>query len=236
MKMRRRHVKLLVLILLTATLGVMTAAVSNVSAADQNADKKLNFHWTFGAIKMTEQGAQFETVTRDTVMNSGDQIKFYIKLTSDCFVYLIYASSQGELSILFPQRFKPEDGGTHSDSPYYVPEERQWFELDRHVGSEKFYLLASASRLDVLEKLVNNYESADKSKKSELSDQILAEIRQMRKKSLKFKTYAERPVSIIGNMRGAGSKEIVADTDIGKHAVAVTADSFFSRVFTIDHR
>ena len=119
---------------------------------------------------------------------------------------------------------------------HYIPADDQWFELDEHTGEERFYLLASVKRLTDLEALVNGYESADNVKKPPLTEKILAEIRKLRKQHLKFKTYAERPVNIIGNLRGTEKAETAEARDIAKYALEISADTFYSRTFTIDHQ
>ena len=204
-----------------------------VPAAAQ--EPNLQFQWAFGALKKAN-GSKFEAVTRDTVLKTGDQIKFFINVNKDCFVYLIYRSSQGDLSVLFPQRFQLLSTEYTVAGNHYIPAGDQWFELDEHTGEERFYLLATIKRLTELEALINDYESADNAKKPQLAQQILAEIRKLRKQHLKFKTYAERPVNIIGNLRGTEKAETVRTHDIAKYAVEISADTFFSRTFTIDHK
>lgn len=203
--------------------------------AQPQPDANLQFQWAFGALKKAN-GSKFEAVERDTVLKSGDQIKFFLKVDKNCFVYLIYSSSQGELSVLFPYRFKLQSAEYTVAGHHYIPNGDQWFELDEHTGEEKFYLLGSASRLMPLEALINDYESADTAKKPALVQAILAEIRKLRKENLKFKTYAERPVNIIGNLRGTEKAETAEPQDIAKFAVEISADTFYSRTFTIDHQ
>ena len=198
-------------------------------------ENKLQFQWAFGALKKAN-GSKFEAVTRDTVLKTGDQIKFFLNVNQNCFVYLIYRSSQGDLSVLFPKRFQLMSTEYTVEGNHYIPAGDQWFELDEHTGEERFYLLATVKRLTDLEALINDYESADNAKKPTLTKQILVEIRKLRKQHLKFKTYAERPVNIIGNMRGTEKTETVKSHDIAKYAVEISADTFFSRTFTIDHK
>jgi hypothetical protein len=209
----------------------------SVPAEDENSQKEANvkFQWAFGALKKAN-GSKFEAVTKDTDLKTGDQIKFFLKVNDNCFVYLIYRSSQGELSILFPHRFKLQRAEYTVAGNHYIPKGDQWFELDEHTGEERFYLIASKKRLMDLEARVNDYESADAAKKPALAKTILAEIRNLRKKHLKFKTYAERPVNIIGNLRGTEKAETAAPHDITKFAVEISADTFYSRTFTIDHK
>lgn len=219
---------------LLALLGFGFWAVSYPVSADAQ-EAKLRFQWAFGALKKAN-GSQFEAVTRDTILKTGDQIKFFINVNQNCFVYLIYRSSQGELSVLFPKRFQLMSTEYTVAGNHYIPADDQWFELDDHTGEERFYLLASIKRLTDLETLVNDYESADKAKKPPLANEIVAEIRKLRKQHLKFKTYAERPVNIIGNLRGTETAETVKTHDIAKYAVEISADTFYSRTFTIDHK
>ena len=210
------------------------AAVYAQQSATQP-DNSIKFQWAFGALKKAN-GSKFEAVTKDTDLKTGDQIKFFLNVNQNCFVYLIYRSSQGELSVLFPKRFLLLSTEYTVAGNHYIPADDQWFELDDHTGEERFYLLASVERLTDLESLVNLYESADKAKKPALAQKILAEIRKLRKQHLKFKTYAERPVNIIGNLRGTETAETGKTHDIAKYAVEISADTFYSRTFTIDHK
>jgi hypothetical protein len=203
------------------------------TAAQQ--ETNVQFQWAFGALKKAN-GSKFEAVTKDTDLKTGDQIKFFLKVNENCFVYLIYRSSQGELSILFPHRFKLQSVEYTVAGNHYIPKGDQWFELDEHTGEERFYLLASKMRLMDLEALINDYESADAAKKPALAKAILAKIRKLRKQHLKFKTYAERPVNIIGNLRGTEKAGTAGPHDIAKFAVEISADTFYSRTFTIDHK
>lgn len=198
-------------------------------------DANVKFQWAFGALKKAN-GSKFETVAKDTDLKTGDQIKFFLNVDRNCFVYLIYRSSQGELSVLFPQRFNLKSAEYTVPGDHYIPKGDQWFELDEHTGEERFYLLASVERLPELEAFINEYEAADAAKKQPLAKKILVEIRRLRKQHLRFKTYAERPVNIIGNLRGTEKAETSGGRDIAKIAVEISADTFYSRTFTIDHQ
>ena len=205
-------------------------------AADGKDENKIVFQWAFCALPKADSGSQPSVITRDTALKSGDQIKFFVKLEPPGFLYLIYQSSQREMSVLFPYRFKQLDSSSTLSGKHYIPQGNQWFELDDHTGQEKFYLLASTQRLFDLEALINQYESADKAKKSGLAEKITSEIRNLRKRHLKFKTYAEKPVTIIGNLRGAEQAESVHSKDIADYAVVISTTTFFSRTYTIDHQ
>jgi len=232
----KHHREIFLLFSMVGLLLVVNPAFIFADQEKAQGESDIVFQWTFGAIKNTNTGPQFETVSRDTTLKTGDQIKFFIKSNKSCFVYLIYLSSQEELSVLFPYRFKLLSKDYQISGNHYIPEGDQWFELDEFAGLEKFYLLASAKRLSELEALINEYESADKTKKSTLGQKIIAEIRSLRKKHLKFKTYAEKPVTIIGSMRGTDKTQAVGLNDLADHAVEISASNFFSRTYTIDHQ
>ena len=205
-------------------------------AAEPKEGINVVFHWTFGSIRKTAQESQLERIPGDTKLNSGDQIKFFLKPMTNCFLYLIYHSSQGELTVLFPYRFEEKTRKEHTLKAHYIPEGNEWFLLDEHLGLEKFHLIASDKRLAQLEDLINQYESGDKSKKPELSQKILSEIDLLRRKNFKPRANAERPLSIVGNIRGTKKPGMDSPLDLAEHAVEISASHFYIRTYTIDHR
>ncbi len=226
---------LLVLTLIALVIGV-SATLNHAQQNESQADNRIVFQWAFGAIKQTALGPQFEILQRDSALKSGDQIKFFLGLNDPSYLYLIYQSSQQNLIMLFPQRFKDLGQDKQIAGNHYIPKGDQWIELDEYAGLEKFYLLASVQRLEDLESMVNAYESADKANRGELGKKVVAEIRRLRKKHRKFKTYAEKPVAVIGNMRGSAKTKAVGLKDLADHAVEISTTNFFSRTYTIDHQ
>ena len=210
--------------------------IQKAEAAGEKNSKKIVFQWAFCALPKADAGAQPTVITRDTALKSGDQIKFFVKLEPSVYLYLIYRSSQGEISVLFPYRFNQLEDNNTLSGKHYIPQGSQWFELDDYTGEEKFYLLAAASRLFELEALINQYESADKAKKPGLAEKITSQIRNLRKRHLKFKTYAEKPVTIIGSLRGTEKSTTPHTRDIADFAVEISTTTFFSRTYTIDHQ
>lgn len=224
-----------------ACLGILLFFISssltnNPFAAEKKEGFSVVFHWAFGSIRNSVQGSGSEQISGDAKLNSGDKIKFFLKPVTGCFVYLIYHSSQGELTVLFPYRFDEKTGRENPLKAHYIPEGNEWFQLDDHVGQERFHLLASDARLVRLEDLINQYESGDKSKKPELSRQILSEIDQLRRTNFKPRAKAERPLSIVGNIRGTKKPEPDSPLDLAEYAVEISANHFYIRTYTIDHR
>ncbi len=224
-----------------ACLGILFSFISssfttNNFAAEKKEAVNVVLHWTFGSIRKTAQGSNSGQISGDTTLNSGDKIKFFLKPVTGCFVYLIYHSSQGELTVLFPYRFDEKTSKERALKVHYIPEGNEWFQLDDHVGQERFHLLASDTPLARLEDLINQYESGDKAKKPDLSQQILSEIDLLRRTNFKPKAKAERPLSIVGNIRGTKKPEAASPVDLAEYAVEISASHFYIRTYTIDHR
>jgi len=198
-------------------------------------DNDVHFIWSFGAIKNT-QNSKFVPVSEDMTLETGDKIKFLIELKEKCFVYLLYHSSQDELSALFPFRFNSMQEDYPALERFYIPEGVLWFELDKHLGKETIYLLASDSRLTDLENLINIYESTDETKKKTISQKIISKIKALRKQHTDLRAAPERPINIAGNKRSV-VKTINTDIDhLLQNAVEIKADNFYFRTYTIDHK
>ena len=204
--------------------------------AEPKGEDKVCFRWAFGAMVGPENDRRLVAITRDTELKTGDQIKILVELQNRCFVYVIYRTKQDEVHLLFPYNIQQFAAEYILFKKYYIPQGNMWFELDENIGSETFYLLASAQRLIKLETLFKKYVSAETIGKQELVKQILAEIRKVKRRYRKFTTIAERPVPIGGSVRGITKEEKTRCPDIDPIAAEVSATTFYSRTFTIDHR
>ncbi|MBI2619342.1 MAG: DUF4384 domain-containing protein [Ignavibacteriales bacterium] len=215
--------------------GVYQPAGIPESAAEfRQDDENVVFRWGFGALLGKEK--TFVSITRDTTLRTGDEIKMVVELRKDCFVYVIHHSPKGEVTLLFPEDVRQFAGDYKVGKNYYIPKGRGWFELDAQLGRETFYLLASHQRLLELEAMIGNYQSAEESGKAELADKVLAEIRTVKRKFRTFTTLAERPVTIGGNIRGVEKAEEARRPDIAAVTTEISASNFFSKTFTIDHQ
>jgi hypothetical protein len=204
--------------------------------AEQQCTGDVCFSWAFGAIVGSEDNRQLRQINRDTELNSGDQFKMLLKLKKECFVYVYYYSSQGELYMLFPYNLSQFSNDYEVSKDYYIPKGNFVLELDEIVGKEKIYLIASNKRIPELENLYTSYNSAEYTQKPELIKKIIQEIRTLRKRYKKFTVEAERPVASIGSIRGPVIREAATFTDLKKIAVEFNAKNFFAKTFTIDHK
>ena len=127
--------------------------------AVQKEEKNVCFRWAFGAMVGPENDRRLVAITRDTTLKTGDKLKLLVELQKECFVYVIYHSGQDGALMLFPYELEQFTTDYKTSKRYLIPQGDRWFELDEHVGLEKFYLMASATRLTELEALFKKQKS-----------------------------------------------------------------------------
>lgn len=208
--------------------------IAPLSLWAQPSEDNVVFNWAFGA--MVGPAKSFVTVSRDTVLKTGDEVKMMVEVKANCFVYVVYRDSKGNLSLLFPATLKSFSTDYEMKKNYYIPPGRAWAKFDENTGQERFYLLASATRLTELENLLAQYDAAPADRKSLAADNIVNEIRDMRRRFKTFATTAEKPISIGGNVRGVERSVQVKYPDVAQFATEIRAVNFYSKTFTIDHR
>ncbi|MCP4690922.1 MAG: DUF4384 domain-containing protein [Desulfobacterales bacterium] len=209
-------------------IGAISLGMANGAAADNADADNIYFSWAFVAKKASGENQSLIPITRDTELKSGDQLQMLIQLQKSCFVYLFYKSAGNDLHLLFPYSFGMFDGSYNTTTKYYMPKDKSaMYTLNEDVGLETFYLLVSETRQTQLEEMFNNYGAfASREEKDAAVKKIVAEIRALRKKNMKFKAAAERPVTIGGSVRGS----------IEDYMVEIKAKHFYGRSFTIDHK
>ncbi len=202
----------------------------------QQNDANIEFEWAFGILGYNGKIPVPIPLTRDTVLKSGDEIKMMVKMTKDCFVYVVYLDSQGDLALLFPYTIRQLQTDYVVAKPYYVPKGRNWMTLDKNTGKEVFFLVGSAERLLDLEAKLGNYYSADPSDRKPLAQEVVSEIRGLRKRYSTFATLAEKPLSIGGNIRSLDTLQAARRPDVADIATQISAQNFYSKTITIDHQ
>jgi len=200
----------------------------------QQNEANIGFDWAFGAL--VGKSKTMVSVTHDTTLNSGEEIKMMVKLTKDCFVYVVHQDSKGEVELLFPYKIQQFQSDYVADKNYYVPKGRGWSPFDKNTGKEIFFLIASTERLLDLEVKLGNYFSADTSKKQSMANDIVSEIRSVRKHYSTYATIAEKPLTIGGNIRGTEKVEGARRPDVATLATQISAKNFYSKTITIDHQ
>jgi hypothetical protein len=220
--------------LIWAVVGILTLAPAFGAAASDDA-VPIRFRYAFVAYNPSPSGGELVPITRDTALTTGDYFKFFIEKETPCHVYLVYLSAQKDIHLLFPPA--PGQAAPETSVPFYIPDAKNWFRLDEQTGEERFYLLAADQRLQTLEDLFTRLTAVDADADKDLIRvQITGEIRRLRWENRNFKRAAERPVAIMGQLRGAPGAEMPPPKEISDLAIAVSGEGFYSKAFTIDHR
>jgi hypothetical protein len=149
---------------------------------------------------------------------------------------LVHHTAQGEIRLLFPSHVDELPDGFEAKNYCYIPEGERWFELDDHTGIETFHVIASMERLLKLEAYFERYALLLPAKKGDCRDQILTEIQNLKRRHRQFKTAAERPVQVVGGIRGGDETRKTLGFDPASMAVEISARKFYSKTFTIDHQ
>lgn len=196
----------------------------------------MRFLFAFGALTGPEGKQKVVAIQNQTRLNSGDRLKLFFEPKSALHVYLFHLSTDGELAFLFPGEGQP--ARIPPGSPMHIPDESRWFQLDTHIGQEKFFLLVSAQPLHRLESLYAQHLTLkEKAALQSSAESILNEIKQLRMKHKDLSAPAEKPVRIGGSLRGPKSNQGPMFPDVTPLASEISAPGgFYSRTFTIDHR
>jgi hypothetical protein len=222
---------------LVALVVVLVAFGTVTSSAWAEGEDLIQLKWAFVAFNHTDDGGELVPIRKDTAMNSGDYFKFFIEKQNPCYIYLAYLSAQGDIHLLYPSAVDSNDASLSIGMGAYVPSGNNWFRLDFHTGEERFYLLASLERLTAMESMFTRLAAAPGAvEKKQLTDDIVSEIRRLRWENRKFKRTAERPVAIMGQLRGLSKTKMPEPKKVSDLAVEIRAEQFYSKAVTIDHR
>jgi hypothetical protein len=233
--MRSRILLAVVLSFLVVGFRFGEQPIASIPAVQEN-DANIEFDWAFGVLGYHGKTPVPIPITRDTVLKSGDEIKMMVKMTKECYVYAVYLDSQGDLNLLFPYSIRQLQTDYIVAKPYYIPKGRNWMMLDKNTGKEIFFLVGSTERLLDLEVKLGNYFSADPADRKPLAQDVVSEIRGLRKRYTTFATIAEKPLSIGGNVRSIDTVKVVHRPDVADIATEISANNFYSKTITIDHQ
>jgi hypothetical protein len=218
--------------------GSVSFAAAGASSDDASGGSLLpevDFRWAFAVMSDRDGSIDAQPIAREMVLQSGDQIKMMVELRRRCFVYFFHDNQKGGVKLLFPYALGQFDTDYQVDRRYYIPRGEAWFKLDENPGREVFYLVASAKRLDELEKAYLRHESADASSRAETAKALVDKIRELRREHRELSSPAERPVPIGGTLRGVEKGRDPSLFDIAAFADEVLSNGFVARTYTIEH-
>jgi len=202
----------------------------------RSSDPEVAFRWAFAAISEQDAKQSMLPVTQDMALKSGDQVKMMVELERKCFVYIFHHNQEDGLKLLFPYALQQFEGDYQPNRRYYIPRGEGWFKLDKTPGREVFYLIASAKRLDELEKAYVRHDSAEAAFKAETARALLDQIKELRREHRELTSPAERPVPIGGALRSVEKVEDPNRFDIAAFADEVLSSGFVARTYTIEHK
>lgn len=218
--------------LFIAALAILLGAPAGADdAGPAKAEPRVRFNWALG-VRASSAPDKIVALTRDAALGSGSKLKLLIQPTLPCFVYVIHQGPDGTITPLFPKR--PGAGAAVGDL-HFIPPGSHWMTLDDETGTENFHLLASGDRLEGLERLLADRAKADAAAARRIDPAILEEIGRLRRSHPLSKS-AKRPISIGGRLRSPDGEANSWLDQLGRLAVEITADEFFARTFTIEHR
>jgi len=196
-------------------------------------DENINYQWAFVARVGDQTARRIVPISRDTILRTGDEVKMMVNLTKKTNIYVFYRNSSGDLELLFPYGIESE---YTVNKNYYIPKGRDWNKFDNKTGQETFYIIASVERLTELENAWHKYLASSTEKKAEAGAVVVTAIKDVKKRFRTFQTLAERPISIAGNVRGTKAAVDPNKIDIATMASEVSANNFYSKTITIDHK
>jgi hypothetical protein len=214
-------------------LGQLPAPGMAKAQEEQGGEPAVEFRWALGALVGAGEEEKLVPIKQDTALKSGDQLKMLVDLEKKCFVYVLHQNARGELKLLFPYSLQQFATSYEVGKKYYIPRGDDWLRLGEEAGSETIHLLASVQRIEAIENLWIQYDSAEALHKPEIAKLILSEIRDEKKQNRELSLQAERPVTIGGNVRSLQEPDPL---DVATIADGITANSFYGRTFTIDHQ
>lgn len=86
-------------------------------------------------------------------MKSGDYFRFQTKIDKDAYVYVVFQDSSGNIESL-------EKGYTTGGKGFFLPNGNKWYHLDKNIGTEKLYLLASKNKIEDFGKRIEDLKSS----------------------------------------------------------------------------
>ena len=178
------------------------SAAENASPENQDEEQDVLFTWALGALLDKDAEPRLVPIGKDMSLEGDARIRMLLELKKNCFVYVIYHDSNGEVNLLFPYDLEKSPEDLQLFKPYHIPQGEEWIKLDGDVKLVRFYLLASTERLYDLEALIGDYASAKPEKKTGMAEEIRSTILQLRKERGKYRTYERPAARIIGVKKG----------------------------------
>ena len=80
-------------------------------------------------------------VESGATLHSGDFFRFQTRIDKPAFVYVVFQDSTGKIEFM-------EKGLIPAGRDFFLPDGNQWFQLDKHTGTERLFMLASEKQIE----------------------------------------------------------------------------------------
>ena len=112
-------------------------------------------------------------VRNGMVLYSNDNYAIYFKPGITCYMYVFQEDSTGKVYRLFPNTaYGIETNPVTEGKEYWVPTRDTWLYLDKNVGRERLYIIASSERSTKLASLANASKNTPAVSREAFSDTI----------------------------------------------------------------
>lgn len=122
-------------------------------------DKPLNIEALF--VSQADDG-EVKPIMNGSTLKSGQRIGVAFKADADCYVHVLWWDSNGNVGRLFPNPKLTEGSGEiKAGITQWLPykQGKHWYVLDKNVGEETIYMVASRERNPKLEQLYSKLQS-----------------------------------------------------------------------------
>lgn len=168
----------------------------------------ITFSYTFLYRTSTSQIHTIDCTKESARLAPTDQLKIFIKPENNTYIYLFLHDAEGDLYLIYPGFFSYFDEQQHHEPGFYFPRGFEWLKFSEGPGEERFYILASSTRLYNLEKATDAYlhlfEQQIPGKEFENARKVvLEEIRRLQIEHFEYVKKAKTEIQLVaGEFRG----------------------------------
>jgi hypothetical protein len=113
--------------------------------------KEITYGGTYGA----------QSVMDGETLTEKDNYKIMFQSNIPCYLYVVQLDSTGKMDPIFPSKWVSWGNPIEANSVHSIPADNNWFHLDRNVGTETIYFIASLERRSDIENLFYQLEASN---------------------------------------------------------------------------
>jgi len=197
-----------------------------------NEFEELSFLLTFMIKSGDEEPRSINYSDQFIRLTAEDNFRLYIEPIQNAYIYIFIYDESGNLALVFPEIYSVFDTEYYYKMGYFIPDEEDWFYLEKDSNNLEIYIIAASKRLNKLEKLASKYISfikdVDLNPKDIIKSRetVLNEIKTLRQQHSFFKGIKENLIPISGSFRGLNEK-------MKGNALVVNSEKFYSKTIRI---